>query len=224
MGKKFIKILKYFVDCILEVLYFSGDSCIICKAYSEDGLCKSCKDKIKFTNDKFVLSRDGYSLRCYSSAYYSNIIKELIIKLKYKSDFRAGEVLAEFLFKLMKDNNIKADIITFVPSSTKAIKKRGYNQSEFLAKALGKKVECDVCKIIKKSKETKDQIGLDNSSRWSNLDNCFKANHKSNIKNKKIVLVDDVITTGATAFYCAKELINEGALEVFVLTVAKSKI
>lgn len=224
MGKKFTKFIKYIIDCILEVLYFNDDNCVICKEYSEEGLCKKCKDNIRYCNENFNLEKDGYSFVCCSSAYYSNVVKELVLNLKYKSDFRAGEILVELLLKTMREKNINADFITFVPSASKAIKKRGYNQSEFLARTLGKRLECDAYMLLKKIRETKDQIGLDNSSRWNNLEGCFSFYEAVNIKNKKIILVDDVITTGATAFCCAKELIRNGALEVFVLTVAKSRI
>lgn len=72
--------------------------------------------------------------------------------------------------------------------------------------------------------ETKDQIGLNDEMRWKNCSNSFRFNRKYSVKEKKILLVDDVITTGATAYSCAKEIKNAGAEAVIILTAAKSKL
>ena len=74
----------------------------------------------------------------YSVSYYSGVMMELILKLKYKSNFRAGEVIAEYMINLIKTENIQFDFITYIPMTKISIKKRGYNQSEYLARIIGK--------------------------------------------------------------------------------------
>ena len=93
-----------------------------------------------------------------------------------------------------------------------------------MAKGIGKIFNKKVYTLLAKTSRTLDQIGLDSSSRWENLSNSFMAKDLKKIKNKIILLVDDVITTGATAYYCKEVLMKAGAKEVIVLTAAKSRI
>ena len=72
--------------------------------------------------------------------------------------------------------------------------------------------------------DTKDQIGLSGEERWNNMEKCFEIQESKFIKNKKILLVDDVITTGATAFHCAHNLKESGINDVCILTIAKSNV
>jgi competence protein ComFC len=219
-------IIKFIADSILSVVYSREETCIICNSYNveEELICKNCFKKVEFYNKGFKIKRDGTELECYSSAYYSGIVMELVRRLKYKSDFYSGEVLSEFLIQLLKNKSIDYDIITFIPMTQKALRARGFNQSKFLADSIGRNLHKPVLQLIKKIKSTKDQIGLDDISRWENLNECFKIKNKKLVQNKKILLVDDVVTTGATAFSSAKELFNNGAEKVIVLTVAKSRL
>ena len=121
----------------------------------------------------------------YSAAYYTNVITELIIRLKYKGDFRCGEVLGALMIDVIKEQEIDFDLISFVPMRAKEFKRRGYNQSEYLAKLIGNGTKVPVCNTLIKLKESKDQIGLDGLLRWKNLIGRFKAVNSKEIKNKK---------------------------------------
>ena len=219
-------IVKFIADSVLSIIYSREEGCILCGEYSqeEELICRRCFKRVEFYNKSFKLKRDNVELECYSAAYYSGAIMELVRRLKYKSDFNSGEVLASYLIKLLKDNSIDYDLITYVPMTKAALQKRGFNQGRFLASSLGNALDKPVKEIIKKIRNTKDQIGLDAINRWENLNDCFKIKNKKIIQNKKILLVDDVVTTGATAFCCARELLISGVDKVTVLTVAKSKL
>jgi competence protein ComFC len=219
-------IIKLIADSILSIIYSTEEVCILCGSYcmEEELICKSCFKKIEFFNRSSKLKKYNIELQCYSAAYYSGPIMELVRRLKYKSDFNCGEVIAGYLVELVKNNSIEYDLITYVPMTRAALQKRGFNQGRFLASTVGSTLDKPVRELIKKIRNTKDQIGLDAINRWENLNDCFKIKDKKPIKNKKILLVDDVITTGATAFCCARELLVSGADKVTVLTVAKSKL
>lgn len=227
MGNEFTKILNYFMNCFLEIVYNYDEECVVCKEYvskKELMLCNSCMNMIKVCNDPYNMSVNNHHVSCYSGVYYSGIVKELISRLKYKSDFKAGEVLSAYMLQAIKDDDLKFDIVTYVPSTRKTLKKRGYNQSEFLAKTIGKKTDTKVLGLLSKVKETKDQIGLSGEERWENLRNSYKVNKVKDIRDKIILLVDDVITTGATGFFCAEDMLKNGAKQVYILTAAKSSI
>ena len=224
---KIIITLKYILSCTLDLLYSDGDKCCICGDHSGNliGLCNSCYSKIKICSERYYIKEDEKKIECYSAAYYSNVIKEMIINLKYKSDFNSGNALAEIMQQIVIKNKIEFDYVTFVPMTKKYIKIRGYNQSEFLAKYIAQHNKVKTLELIKKIKNSKDQIGLSPEERWDNIKGCFKfIGNKNDIKGKTILLVDDVMTTGATAFYCAKQLIENDIDKVIVLTAAKSKI
>lgn len=226
MGFRISKILKYLLDCIAHVIYSGDDKCIICSELndSDEFICEYCINKIKLCSESFYASRASIRFKCWSISYYSGVMLELILRLKYKSDFKCGEVIANLMIKFIQNNKIEFDIITFVPMSNISYKKRGYNQTEYLASYIGKKLDKPICNTLLKVRTTRDQIGLYGSERWNNIKDSFKLNRKVEVKNKIILLIDDVITTGATVFYCSNILKINGAKKIFVLTAAKSKV
>jgi len=226
VGNGIFKNIKYLLDCVMEVIYCGDDKCIICKAdvYQEGSLCRNCLRSIRECIDSNCLNHNNINIKCYSSAYYSNVIRELVIRMKYKNDYKSAEILASLMLKVIERDSIKADFITFVPVSKGTMNKRGYNQSELLAKIISHKAKIKLADSLKKVNDTRDQIGLDKKGRWENIKDNFKLRSDIDVKNKSFILVDDVITTGATAFWCSYTLIKKGASKVIVLTAAKSRV
>lgn len=226
MGNGFIKNLKFIWDCVLQVIYSDDEKCILCREelYEDKSICKKCEDTLKFCDDSFWIEKDKQKCRCYSVSYYSGIMMELILRLKYRSDFKAGEIISGYMIKLIMKKDIKCDYIAYVPMTKISLKKRGYNQSKYLAKSVSEATGIQLIHCLQKVGQTKDQIGLTGDERWQNVKNSIKFINKKDIKNKKILLVDDVVTTGATALSCVYELKRNGAEEITVLTGAKSKV
>jgi competence protein ComFC len=227
MGFRIIKNLKFILDCILQVIYDGDGKCILCEKeiYDDNYICIDCARKVKLCNDSFEIEFNNMKITSYSVSYYSGAMMELILKLKYKSNFKAGETISCYMINLIKKNNIKFDLITYIPMDKIALKKRGYNQSEYLAKVVSNALNIPLIHCLQKTQKTKDQIGLNHNERWENMKKCFKfVDNSVNIKDKKILIIDDVITTGATAFYCAHELIKNGSKKIIILTGAKSKV
>lgn len=214
MGKRFIKILKIIINEVLYIIYPPENKCIVC-GEEYIGLCPLCLTKIQRVRE---------NSRIYSYAYYSGVIKEIILKFKYKKIFLAGNILADFLYELIKENKIEAEGILYVPCSKETLKQRGFNQCEIIAKILGEKLDIPVYNDLVKIKNTREQKVLSREERFKNIKDAFKLKHNNNIKDKNIILIDDVITTGATLFECEKILKENGAKEIKILTVAKSYI
>jgi len=162
--------------------------------------------------------------KCYSAAYYSKVIKELVLRLKYKKDFRSAEVMAELMAETISKYALEADYITYVPVSKSAMKKRGYNQSKVMARILAKSFGIGLMDTLRKTGKAKDQIGLGREQRWRNIEGSFEIRKGADVIGKRFLLLDDVVTTGATAFWCAAALLESGASEVVVLTAAKSGV
>ncbi|SCJ90528.1 DNA utilization protein GntX [uncultured Clostridium sp.] len=214
MGKKIIKEIKNIVETIIDIIYPPSNRCIICNAEDFIGICPYCKSKIKrVENQEDVLSY----------GYYGGVLKELILAFKYDKNFTAGNVISELLLNLIYENRIEFDAIYYVPMSKSSIKKRGFNQCEIIAKNLSKSLNIPVSNSLIKIKNTKEQKSLSKDERYKNIKGAFKI-RENNIKNKRILLVDDVVTTGATLLECKKVLENYDIEEITVLTIAKSHI
>ena len=226
MGRRIIKYIRKILYCLAGLIYSGDECCVICDGYSEESepLCTICTKKIRRCSEHFYVGTGSEKYLVWSVFYYSNIVKELIIRLKYRSDFICGEILAKYMLEFVKETNIQFDLIAYVPMTKSALRNRGYNQSEFLASCLSRSLDipvtCDLIKIL----DTKDQIGLNGDERWVNMKRCFEIKACELLLNKKILLIDDVVTTGATAFHCAHNLRKSGASNICVLTIAKSRV
>jgi competence protein ComFC len=225
MGIGIVKNIKYLLDCVLTVIYDDYGNCIICKDIEEESyLCARCTAKIANNEIHHYIKDGNNTVECYSAGYYSGIIKELVLSLKYKKDFRCGKVIADIIYNIIIKNNLQFDFITFVPSGKRALKRRGYNQAEYISRLVAQKCSKKLIPCLVKFRETKDQIGLGRNDRWANLSGSFRYEYKKDITNSQVLLIDDVITTGATAFYCSELLLNNGCGKVIILTAAKSSI
>ncbi|NMM61528.1 ComF family protein [Clostridium sp. P21] len=226
MGNGIVKNLIFLKDCLLETIYSNDEKCICCgeEIYNGKYICSKCEKTIRFCNYGFDIQKEKVSFKCYSISYYSGPIMNLILQLKYKGNFLAGQVISEYMINLIKSKKIKCDYITYVPMTKKRLKSRGYNQTMYLSKMLSKSIDIPVINCLKKIKDTKDQIGLGKEERWKNIKGSFKFSKKYCIENKNILIIDDVITTGATAVSCGLELKKYGAAEITILTAAKSRV
>ena len=118
MGKRFVNFVVYLFHCVLSVIYPDQGNCLGC---GEDGdfegqLCALCSNKLKLWSTSGEIAKEGAAYKVYSASYYSKLIKELIIRLKYKSDFCTGEFLVNLLLHVVSQYGLEFDIITFVPS------------------------------------------------------------------------------------------------------------
>lgn len=208
------------------MVYWGDGRCIACGCgdCTGDALCVSCSAGIKKCREPLRLSHNGLEFDCYSAAYYSKVIRELVLRVKYKNDFRSAEMLAGLMAEVIARECLAADFLTFVPVSRSTEKKRGYNQSEVIAKLIGSGTGIRVRSTLRKESATRDQIGLGKRERWDNIEGSFSIKRGAEVENKKFILIDDVVTTGATAFWCAETLIKNGAEAVVVLTAAKSGV
>ena len=226
---------------ILDFIFPQNITCNICgdDIFDDDehSICKNCTKKLPFITGK-VCKRCGipiYSMadfcdRCQNKTqyyvkaravfYYKNEVAGLIRRLKFKNGKFLAENLGTYLADLYKKENFDCDIITFVPMHENSLKKRGFNQAELLAKRLSQLIDVPCDELLIKYVDTKHQVDLNFKQRQENLKDAFKIINKQKVKGKKVLVVDDVFTTGSTINNCSKVLLNYGAKQVFALTIA----
>ena len=198
-------------ECFAKIQPITGTVCQICGQPNPSmKLCVRCEER------KPVYS----ALR--SWAPYSGTLRQAILKLKYRRDISLGEVLSRPLIELIKRLNWEVDIVVPVPVSLARFKERGYNQVSLIAfpLALGSGIPYRA-RALSKIRDTRSQVGLAAEERHKNVAQAFAAN-PSIVKGRRVLVVDDITTTGATVEACAAELSNAGASAVFGITLARS--
>jgi ComF family protein len=227
--------LKIFEN-FLETIYPKNYTCDICGKEIFDGgsLCKTCTNTLTFNNKHTctVCGRhtdaDEICIECKALApkykmavsplVYEGGAITLIHKFK-KSDAYLKEYFADIIApKCAKFDD--AEALCSIPLTKRSLANRGYNQAELLAQSLGKRLNLPIIyNALIKKKQTEEQKTLNRAEREQNLAGCFKAD-KNLVKGKTLILVDDVMTTGATADEACTALLKAGAAKVYFATIA----
>jgi len=203
--------------------------CLGCGAAGE-WLCQRCHSKIKINlNGGFSQIGEIQNLNqlWVVADYHQPLLEKVLHSFKYRYLTNLGEELGELLVEflnheLAKNQTLGFDLVIPVPLSKKRKLWRGFNQSEILAKKISQQFgwPLEVTALARRY-NTRPQVGLKARERLINIRGIFSANKNQLLKNKKILLVDDVITTGATMQECAKVLKQAGAKEVWGLVIAQ---
>jgi ComF family protein len=203
--------------CLLQPAAIAADFyCVDCKTpflnrfpLDEQGRCSLCR-----------LGLAGFDT-VYTFGSYEHTLRELIHLFKY-SQIRplAGPLGALIARAIPREHRF--DLIVPMPLHWKKRWSRGYNQSELLAKEIARRWGVPVGNIVRRVKPTAPQAGLSNSKRRLNVRGAFRMRKRANVKGLRMLLIDDVLTTGATASACASVLKRAGASHVAVAVVART--
>jgi len=216
------KIKNYFLNL------FFPQFCFLCKKEG-DYLCEDCEAILEIAPTHQKHKTRYLSDLYYPLSYSHPLLKKLILAFKYEPFVKQlKNVLARLIvhhFQLLdaKPNFINS-LIVAVPLDKKKLKWRGFNQAEEIAKELGRFLEIPFYfDVLIKIKSNNPQAATEAEQRRENVKNIFRAQNLEKIKNKNIILVDDVYTTGATMEECAKTLKENGAKEITGIVVARAK-
>jgi len=205
-------------DCLLKIPLGKNMDCFFCGKNSPPGrTCPGCA--VEHHLDGVFVCAD----------YSDRAINELIKKLKYSFARELGAVLGEiavrYLRKLSAENklkkiNLQKYIITPIPLHKKRYNWRGFNQAELIARHIAANLNLPYQDLLIRVKNNAPQVKLGGAERQNNITGCFAAVEK-NLAGKKIILVDDVATTGSTLDEAAGVLMSAGADKVWGLVVGK---
>lgn len=210
------------IERFLNILF--PKVCLNCGKQGESYLCSSCFLAFDLKFRIFPVQNKYFDFLIYLGKYKDEIRRK-ILKFKFYNGAYINEYFLEFL---LKDKNIcdflkSFDLIIPVPMYKDKKSRRGYNQTELFAKNLGKNLNLSYAEdILIKFKENKTQSLLPKDERAKNVKDVFKIQNFFKIKDKKIILIDDIFTTGATIQICSKLLKKAGAASIIALVIAKS--
>lgn len=205
-------------ECWNKVVILQKPACEICfypfYDFEYDGtICPNCiKKRPKYTKARSVFA-------------YDNLIKNVIFNFKYNDKTNNANFFSNLMVNSCKDFIDEIDIVIPVPLHKKRLRKRKYNQASLLVNGIGKKAnKIIIHEVLKRKINTRPQVGLLGKERLKNVKDAFCINEQylEEIRGKNILLVDDVMTTGATLNNCAKILLKHKAKNVYVATIART--
>ena len=188
--------------------------------------CNNCKKKLEYIRRgmPFTMVKNHFFDYMYSSYAYDGFIRKLVLNFKFSNK----KYLYDFLsYKLIEDlkhfEAFKIDLILYVPISFKRYLERGYNQSFLIAKKVSIEYNIPILKFcLIKTRNNKRQSELKLHERKENIKGVYRVLFDKLIKDKNILLIDDIYTTGATADECSRVLKMAGAKNILLATIAKA--
>ncbi|MDQ3942310.1 MAG: ComF family protein [Actinomycetota bacterium] len=223
-----------YVSALADLFY--PQRCVGCERRASDLLCQACFEALPRIG-RPVCARCGMPTafetfvcdECkdvdfgFESARaplrYAGVGKEIVHTLKYRGYTRVVERLAAPLMLSVLDSQDQFDVVVPVPLHRSRLRRRGFNQAELLARGIAKEIKAPVSDTIQVVRRLRDQVELSATERRANVSGAFRA--RGRVRGR-VLLIDDVFTTGATMSSCAETLSKAGAEEVHALSLCRT--
>ena len=211
---------------ILDLIF--PPKCPYCRRVLEDPrapLCHSCQVKLPWLSGRGAERRVDFTQGCFSPLAYRGKVPDAVRRYTFQPVRAYARPFGELMAQCLRDHLPEgADLVTWCPLSRKRLRERGFDQAELLAKIVGERCEIPVERTLKKVRHTGPQSELEEeSARRANARGAYVLMPKQDLAGKRVVLVDDVVTSGATMSECAGLLRMAGAEKVYGLTLAQAR-
>lgn len=208
------------VSRVLDLLF--PPKCVFCRkllSSHEQGWCRDCEKKIPYYDDK--ISGDYFTF-CVAPLVYRDDVREAIHRFKFSGLDCYAETFAPLVAESLAYHGVQADVLTWAPVSRARRRERGYDQAEALCRSLSKLLLIPSRPFLTKTVDNKAQSSLDALQRKANVLGVYGTKNEDEFAGKRVLLVDDVITTGSTLSECSRVLLTAGALQVTCAAIACS--
>ena len=216
-------------EAFLDLLY--PPKCPFCRKIlpkKEIGFCDACRAKLPWI--AVTGQRRNFGVRpgdpggiCFSPLHYDEFVRNSFLRYKFHGAVSFAPVYGKIMADCILQQGITADVLTWVPLSRRRLRKRGYDQAELLAREVSVVLGLDAVQLLYKNRDNKAQsLTGDAKSRRENVRGVYSVADPAGIEGKSILLVDDIITTGATLAECRDLLLRAGASEVRAVTFARA--
>lgn len=210
---------------ILDLLF--PPRCAFCRRVlkpGEKGICAVCGETLPRTKNGGEQSGDFFSA-CVSPLFYEGKVRDSILRFKFHDATQYADIYGRFMADCIRDNlKGRYDIITWVPLSKARLKKRGYDQAMLLAMSTALQLDDVAVELLIKQVDVPAQSGMGGAEkRRANISGVYTVQDEELVRGKRILLIDDIVTTGATLSECAKTLRIFGAEDVVCAALAKTR-
>jgi len=245
--------LRRFFNACLDLLFPTPDRCLLCGRVLRDGqtICQACQVEMSHSvgllcercgrplagTEVDQLSSAGGCVFCAGKPWvftaarslgpYEGTLRLAIHRLKFRGQQQLGRALGELLYRAIgRDWWAACDALIPVPLHPDRLLQRGFNQAEVVADQLSLLIGRPVQRVLQRTVATNPQVGLSQSQRQRNVRNAFAVvpGQQRRVRGRRLLLVDDVLTTGSTVDACARVLYQYGAVEVRVATLAVTNL
>lgn len=206
---------------------FFPPRCTFCHSIVENGeirVCEHCKKRLPVTSNYGKQSKD-FVKTCVSPFYYQDDVRASLLRFKFGNTPSYAEVYADYVAACIQDAfDGQWDVLSWVPVSRKRLRQRGYDQAELLCRAIAINLGVEATPLLIKQRHTKAQSATGSAEkRRANIAGAYAVLPGVDVTDSRILLIDDIITTGATLTECARTLGIAGADCVYCATVARQR-
>ena len=211
---------------VLDLLF--PPKCPYCQQILEDPratVCLDCQPRLPWLEGKAGERRIDFADGCFSPLAYRDAVPGAVHRYKFSRVRALGKPLAALMAQCLSDRLPEgADLITWAPLSKKRLRERGFDQAELLAREVGRLLSIPAAPALEKTRNTSPQSELEEeSARRANARGAYALLPGADLTGRRVVLVDDVVTSGSTLSECAALLRQGGAAQVYCLTLARAR-
>ncbi|GAA6393381.1 DNA utilization protein GntX [uncultured Clostridium sp.] len=211
-------------EALLDLLF--PPKCPFCQRLLHDPrapLCPNCQASLPWLTGRAGERRVDFTQGCWSPLAYQAQVREAVQRYKFAPAPAYGRPFGLLMAQCARDQGVEAELVTWAPLSKKRRRKRGFDQGELLARTVGECLALPVLPLLEKSRHTVPQSSLpDGAARRANALGAYSLLPGRRIEGGRVLLVDDVVTSGATLSECARLLCQGGAKQVLCLTLAQA--
>jgi competence protein ComFC len=214
------------LDKLLDLLF--PPRCAFCHTLlgPEDsgGMCKKCEKDLPYTSGSDINQKVQFLSGCAAPLYYEGDVRESLLRYKFGQCTGYAGVYAPLVAECAAENLGGFDVISWVPLSRMRLRKRGYDQAYLLAAAVGKALDMPVRPLLVKTRNARPQSGTGGAEkRRANISGAYSVPGSAAVSGLRVLLIDDIVTTGSTLSECARTLLTAGAESVCAAAVARHR-
>ena len=210
------------LSALLDLIFPA--KCPFCgRVLDRPGICDACRGELPWTEGADALRRGPGGFLCAAPLWYQGLAREGLHRFKFRGMSSAAAPLGELIAGCAAEHFSGAfDTVTWVPVSPRRLRQRGYDQARLLAEEAARVLEVPALPLLSKTRDTPPQSGLEEAGqRRANVLGVYRAPDAA--AGLRVLLADDVVTTGSTLSECARTLLTAGAAEVVCVTLAQAR-
>ena len=211
-------------ETLLDLLF--PPKCPFCGELLEhSGICERCEAALPWTEEEEQELRLPGGWRCIAPLWYEEAAREAILQFKFNGAEEKADLFGQLMAQCAADRYSGAfDTVTWTPVSRHRRRKRGYDQAKLLAEAACRRWSTRPKELLRKTVDNPAQSGLSGAAaRRANVLGVYQSLHPEEIRGRRVLLIDDIVTTGATLAEAARELSQSGAAEVVCMALARTR-